>query len=240
MPDNGAETGYHGLNSDSKGEDWKELKADYHESGDSRGEVLLIDGHPVMEQWEKPYMEKLAQTACQKGGKVLEVGFGLGLSASQVQKHKIEEHIIIEANAGVIERGQKWAESQPNKVTFLHGLWQDKVSELEDGSLDAVLYDPYPMNSEEQHIHQFKFIEMVRTKLRPGGILTYCNLTSIGVLKGRHKEWADLWKETQVPHIEKAGYTKYSFTTFPIVAPKECDYYAGHTEALVPLLEIPN
>ena len=62
------------------------------------------------------------------------------LSANAVQKYDIEEHIIIEANSDVIERGKKWAEKQPHKVTFLHGLWQDKVTELPDGALDGVLY----------------------------------------------------------------------------------------------------
>ena len=62
------------------------------------------------------------------------------LSANAVQKYDVEEHIIIEANSDVIERGKNWAEKQSHKVTFLHGLWQDKVAELPDGSLDGVLY----------------------------------------------------------------------------------------------------
>jgi hypothetical protein len=30
--------------------------------------------------------------------------------------NKIDEHVIIEANAGVIKRGEQWAKDQPNKV----------------------------------------------------------------------------------------------------------------------------
>ena len=62
------------------------------------------------------------------------------LSANAVQRYDIEEHIIIEANSDVIERGKKWADKQPHKVTFLHGLWQDKVAEIPEGALDGVLY----------------------------------------------------------------------------------------------------
>jgi|ERR1712194_87883 len=237
---NMTQTGYRDLKADSKHEDWTKLKADYHvkEDADGRGEVLVIDGHPVMEQWEQPYMAKLAEVASSKGGKILEVGFGLGLSATAIQNsgNEIVEHIIIEANADVIARGKDWAKSQKHKVTFMHGLWQEVVASLPDGELDGVLYDPYPLNAAEQHIHQFDFIKQVRSKLKPSGILTYCNLTSIGVLKGQHKEWEDLWKETQVPHIKDCGYPKYSYETFSIKAPDSCGYYAGHTEALVPKL----
>merc|ERR1719350_12085 len=102
-------SGYHDLKIDSKHEDWKDIEADYHQATDAegkdRGELLLIDGHPVMSSWEQPYMAKLAQVATQKGGRVLEVGFGLGLSATAIQSYNIEEHVIIEANAGVCKRG---------------------------------------------------------------------------------------------------------------------------------------
>lgn len=94
------------------------------------------------------------------------------------------------------------------------------------------------MNKEEQHTHQFDFIEQIKTKLKPSGVLTYCNLTSIGVLKGEHKKWQTLWEKTQVPLIKKCGFARYSYETFKIKAPETCEYYAGHEEALVPKLEV--
>ena len=63
--------------------------------GDARGEMLIIDGHPVMEQWEKPYMFKLGEVATRNGGCVLEVGFGLGLSATSIQVQIFIWHQIL-------------------------------------------------------------------------------------------------------------------------------------------------
>ena len=40
-------TGYHNLKEDSKPEEWKGLKGDYHHEADGRGEVLVIDGRPT-------------------------------------------------------------------------------------------------------------------------------------------------------------------------------------------------
>lgn len=229
------ESGYHRIPENQYGgnkEAWKNITADYHQTDNGRGEVLEIDGHPVMEQWEKPYMQELARVATQNGGVVLEVGFGLGLSATQIQTFDIEEHIIIEANAGVIERGRNWAKEQPHKVTFMHGLWQDEIKKLKPYTLDGVLYDTYPLTKEEQHTHQFDFIRQIYTALKPGGILTYCNLTSIGVLRGKDN-WPQLWKKTQIPYLKEIGFDKLSFATFAVTPPESCEYYS-HPEALVP------
>lgn len=227
--------GYHGIPEQQYGgnkEAWKSIDADYHQTEDGRGEVLKIDGHPVMEQWEKPYMAQLARVATQKGGVVLEVGFGLGLSATAIQKFDIKEHIIIEANEGVIQRGKEWAKTQPHKVTFMHGLWQDEVKKIEPNTIDGVLYDTYPLSKEEQHTHQFDFIRQIFPALKSGGILTYCNLTSIGVLRGEH-EWEDLWKKTQVPHLENIGFSEMTYETVKVTPPEACQYYS-HSEALLP------
>jgi len=228
-------TGYHGIPEqqyEGRKENWKSIGADFHETTDGRGEVLEIDGHPVMEQWEHPYMAELARVATQNGGVVLEVGFGLGLSGTAIQKFDIEEHIIIEANDGVIARGKEWAKTQPHKVTFMHGLWQDEIKKLKPLSVDGVLYDTYPLTKEEQHTHQFDFIRQIFSVLKPGGVLTYCNLTSIGVLRGEYN-WGQLWRRTQVPHLKSIGFDKMSFETVAVTPPDTCKYYS-HKEALLP------
>ena len=65
---------------------------------DEFGKDLLLqdDGFQVMMEWEKPYM-KACIDKLNPSGRVLEIGFGLGYSASHIQTYEdIEEHTIIE------------------------------------------------------------------------------------------------------------------------------------------------
>merc|ERR1711879_38548 len=202
-------------------------------------EEVVIDGHPVMESWEQPYMAKLAEIAVSEGGVVLEVGFGLGLSGRAVQKHglktNVKEHILIEGNGDVYKKLVEFAREEVvagrSRVTPLFGLWEDIVRTLPNDSVDGILYDTYPQSAEEQHTHQFKFIKEAHRILKPGGILTYCNLTSLGVLGGEYgvaaddKQWDQLCAEKQIPLIEDAGFKLEKYELFPVDAPKSCKYY---------------
>lgn len=204
-----------------------------------------------MEAWESPYMHALADTVAKDGGHMLEVGFGMGLSAERIQSNpKVTKHTIIEINKDVYDTALEFKESHPT-VNPLHGDWKAKLAEVEDGSVDGVFYDPYPSGDHDQHTHQFDFLKAVRDKIKVGGRLTYCNLTSLGVLKSLYKDaassrenWAKLMEETQIPHLLEAGWKReeieFDVYKLPESAIHErdsvgCEYY-NHDECLVPYL----
>ena len=51
----------------------------------------LLDGdrnETVMHAWETPIMHRMAEWVCEDGGDIIEFGFGMGISATHIQKQK--------------------------------------------------------------------------------------------------------------------------------------------------------
>jgi guanidinoacetate N-methyltransferase len=178
---------------------------------------LKIMGHPVMEAWETPYMHRLAEIATSKGGKVLELGFGMAISATAIQSHPITEHHICEANNQQVKRAHEWAaKTAKSKVEVLHGFSWDVTPKLADGTYDGILYDTYPLKDGAACKHHLDFISEAARLLKPGGIFTYfCN------------EDVDISAEERKA-LEDAG---FDVTTeqCPVPTPEDCEYWRAKT-----------
>ena len=94
---------------------------------DKNKEEILLDNNneQVMMEWEKPYMEACIDFLQPKGN-VLEIGFGMGYSATAIQKYNPKSYTIIECDPIVIKKCKEWAKNY-NNVTIIEAKWQEVI-----------------------------------------------------------------------------------------------------------------
>lgn len=119
------------------------MRYDYDENGK---EILLKeDTFQVMMEWEKPYMHACIDEL-QPFGDVLEIGFGLGYSASHIQSYKPKSHTIIEYHPLIAQKARDFAKKHPH-VTIIEDTWQNALKNL--GVFDCIFFDDYPLESQQ-------------------------------------------------------------------------------------------
>ncbi|GJJ72499.1 type IV protein arginine methyltransferase [Entomortierella parvispora] len=139
----------------------------YTEDGDR---LLDADKNGVMMGWELPLMVRHAEViAPQEGLRVLNVGFGLGLVDTELQKHKPSSHTIIEAHPDVYAHMLRRGWDKKPGVKILFGRWQDVVGDLE--VYDGIFFDTFGEYYEDLR----EFHEIVPNHLEEGGIYSYFN-----------------------------------------------------------------
>ena len=130
------------------------------------GRLMDSNGYAVMMEWEAQLMKAGADTICKNGGRVLNVGFGMGIIDSYIQEHNVEEHWIIELHPDVYTKMLKDGWHLKKNVKILFGDWRHYLQYLPkfDGvyidTWDEVLYD---------------FHAYVHNILKPNGIYSYFN-----------------------------------------------------------------
>jgi len=196
--------------------EWKSLPANF-----SNGK-LSIAGHPVMEDWEKPYMKALANIATSNGGIVLEIGFGLGLSASYIQQKEIEKHIIIEANTQVFEKLKKFSQNARIPIKPILGFWQEEIKSFADESIDGILFDAYALSDEEFECH-FPFFKHAYRMLKKNGIFTY------------YSSEVENFSSFHMEYLQSAGFKHIEKEVCHVSPPKDCLYW-NSKNIMVPII----
>jgi guanidinoacetate N-methyltransferase len=145
---------------------------------EDRTQKVLSD-EEIMEEWQIPLMQAMAEVITESHGHILEIGFGSGVSATMIQEQEVLSHTIIECNDSVVERYSEWKELfKGKKINLVHGLWQDTIDDL--GLFDGIFFHTYPLNEEEylKNVHgratfAEHFFETAAKHLHPKGVFTY-------------------------------------------------------------------
>lgn len=200
---------------------WGEAEAVYDEH------TLKILGHEVMEDWERAYMERLGAVATQNSGDILELGYGMGISAGAVQSHEINSHTVIEAHPEVARKCI--ADNRPafseGRMHLFTGFWQDVTPKLGDETFDGILFDTYPIKEEEMVGPHMFFFDEAHRLLRPGGVLTY------------YSDEATHLKDPHVQRLVAAGFDRKNidFEVCEVNPPEGCEYWSDRT-IVVPIV----
>ena len=94
----------------------------------------------VMMSWEHPIMSASAAYVTEGGGDILEIGFGMGISAGYIHSHSIDSHTIVENHPQIIPKAVEWASGKSN-VTIISQSWSDVTGSL--STYDGIFYDAY-------------------------------------------------------------------------------------------------
>ena len=189
-------------------------------------EILLQDNkHQVMMEWEKPYMEACIDKLQPKGD-VLEIGFGMGYSATQIQKYKPKSHTIIEMDSMVIKRLKEWSKDYDN-IIIIEGTWQSQMKNL--GTFDEIFFDDFPLKEPK---------DMLEKKVINDRIMMFLDICRYNHSKPNTKVSAythDPQRKFK-KRIEENPYYSYEEYFMDINLPDNCNYYRDN-KGIIPIIK---
>tara|TARA_R100000773_G_C4182807_1_gene91807 strand:- start:320 stop:838 length:519 start_codon:yes stop_codon:yes gene_type:complete len=132
--------------------------------------------------WEDQILSASAAYVTQNGGDILEIGFGMGISANYIQSHSIDTHTIIENHPDMITKATSWAANKSN-VYIVTSSWYDalqmryvsndgKTWQTNLGEYDGIFYNTYG------DIHMYEFSSSLNSLSKLNGVATWWNSTT--------------------------------------------------------------
>ena len=200
---------------------------------DEYGKEILLkdDKHQVMMSWEKPYMQACIDEL-QPHGDVLEVGFGMGYSANQIQKYKPTSHTIIEMDDNVITRAKLDLGFHPtlgyyDNVKWIHGTWQKELRNL--GTFDYIFFDDYPLIDPKDNFERKLIAERFFMFL---DICLYSHTNSGAMFSAYIHDPKGAFKERMI----RNNMIEYHETYIDIDVPDNCNYYRDN-KGVIPIIK---
>lgn len=128
------------------------------------------DYSAVMHIGEISLMGKLSEIVTQNGGDILEIGFGLHLSADFIQSNpNVTSHTIIEIHPEIYNSALEWARDKPN-TNIIFGDWID-ILPLPNKKFDGVLHDTH------LDLNTPKFLDYVKDNCKMNTIVGFFEYT---------------------------------------------------------------
>jgi amino acid adenylation domain-containing protein len=201
--------------------EWNKSDARYDES------QLIIAGQQVMQDWEAPLMKAMAEVVTESHGDILELGFGMGISASYIQEFGVRSYTVVEYNDEVVERFRQWKSRYPGRdINLIHGRWHDVTDRL--GTYDGIFFDTVP-TYEDEYLREVidnvvmaeDFFPVAARCLRPGGVFTWYT-NEIDTLSRRHQRLIMKYFDSFTVSVAR-----------PLSPPEDCHYWFADSMVVV-------
>ena len=173
---------------------------------------LQVGDFQVMQRWEEPLMLAMAKEAMRDGGDMLEIGFGMGISAGMMMQLGPASYTVIEAHPQLAARARAEGADQPAPVTVHEGFFQDVAPALTD-RFDGILFDPYPITKDEWWSFHLTFAPVAKQLLRPGGTFVYFTGQTSSFDQEHARVLLDLFDDVHL------------FRVNGLEPPADCDYW---------------
>lgn len=135
---------------------------------------LRIGDAYVMHEWERPLIRHLVDgMALSDRDEVLEVGFGMGISATMIQQAQPAGHTIVEPHPQILDRAEAWQTGRSG-VQLIPGYWQQLHGM--DKRFSAIFFDPFSDDIESVIEENLQFIVFAAQSLllEGGRLALFC------------------------------------------------------------------
>jgi len=132
-----------------------------------RGDSLTSkNGNSIMMEWERGWMKRIAEIICNKGGDILNIGFGMGIVDSFISDSNIDSHTIMEIHPDVLfyMKNNGWYE----KASVVEGDWRTNIHKL--GTYDGIFFDTFGGTLED---FTNGILLKLKTFLKVGGVFSF-------------------------------------------------------------------
>lgn len=131
------------------------------------GDSLRIGDEFVMHEWERPLISRMVEDLkLTPDDRLLEIGFGMGISASILQEFGPAFHTIVEPHPQVLVQAERWKGGRAN-IQLHAGYWQ----QLDTGNqrYSAIFFDPFADDMEAVDDENLRFLKFAAQSLLGDG-----------------------------------------------------------------------
>lgn len=138
------------------------------------GDSLRIGNEYVMHEWERPLIRRMVEDLkLTPDDRLLEIGFGMGISASILQEFGPASHTIVEPHPQVLLQAERWKGVRKN-IQLHPGYWQQFDTSSQRYS--AIFFDPFADEMAAVDNENLRFLKFAAQSLLDDGgrLVLFC------------------------------------------------------------------